>query len=146
MEEDKHLKQFASALSNLNSQVGKGILNFINSEYESQESFEKRKAHHKQKTMESEIKVCSKCRNQLNDIWEQRACTINLEIGIDCCGSDALFGYNNNIGFKHSSIQAGSGEQNIKIKTGGESEYKLCIDCHKQFVRTIGQFIKNDSN
>jgi len=93
-----------------------------------------------------DIIFCSKCGNELPDTWEQRACGISIEINIDCCSSDTLWGYDNNISFSHPSIQEGSGEQRIKIKTGNKSEYNLCIDCHKQFISTIGNWIKDDSN
>lgn len=85
---------------------------------------------------------CSKCNKVLPiDRWEQNSCYIELEIGIDCCGLDALFGSKHPV-FKHPAIQEGSNAQKLIIKSHTKSEYRLCWSCHRDFVKIVGDFIK----
>tara|TARA_R110000765_G_C18486404_1_gene553342 strand:- start:46 stop:468 length:423 start_codon:yes stop_codon:yes gene_type:complete len=92
----------------------------------------------------SERSCCSKCGKSLSTRWEESACHIKLEIGIDCCSTEALFGRDENIGFNHPAIKEGSGYQKVFIESRKESDYRLCWNCHRDFVKQVGTFLKND--
>ena len=87
---------------------------------------------------------CSKCGKSLSTRWEENACYIKLEIGIDCCSTEALFGRDEKIGFNHPAIKEGSGHQKVFIESRKESDYRLCWNCHRDFVKQVGTFLKND--
>jgi len=87
---------------------------------------------------------CSKCGKSLSTRWEESACHIKLEIGIDCCSTEALFGRDEKIGFNHPAIKEGSGYQKVFIESRKESDYRLCWNCHRDFVKLVGTFLKND--
>lgn len=87
---------------------------------------------------------CSKCGKPLSTRWEESACHIKLEIGIDCCSTEALFGSDEKMGFNHPAIKEGSGYQKVFIESRKESDYRLCWNCHRDFVKLVGTFLKND--
>lgn len=87
---------------------------------------------------------CSKCGKSLSTRWEENACYIKLEIGIDCCSTDALFGRDDKIGLNHPAIKEGSGYQKVFIESRKGSDYRLCWDCHRDFVKQVGTFLKDD--
>jgi len=86
---------------------------------------------------------CSKCGKDLLKRWEQNACNFRLTLNIDCQSTKALFGENENIGFKHPAIEDGSGFQGVVIKSGVDEDYRLCISCHRDFTKMIGDFLVN---
>ena len=86
---------------------------------------------------------CSKCGKELSKRWEQNACNFRLALNIDCCSTQALFGENEKIGFKHPAIEEGSGYQGVVIKSAVDSDYRLCISCHREFTKMIGDFLVN---
>lgn len=89
---------------------------------------------------------CSKCGKPLSTQWEENACYIKLEIGIDCCSTEALFGRDEKIGFNHPAIKEGSGYQKVFIESRKESDYRLCWNCHRDFVGLVGMFLKQIKN
>jgi ribosomal protein L37AE/L43A len=103
------------------------------------------KAHKIIKQHKIEQSCCSKCGKSISTRWEENACHIKLEIGIDCCSTEALFGEDfRKIGFNHPAIKEGSGYQKVLIESHQETDYRLCWSCHRQFVKRIGDFLKND--
>jgi hypothetical protein len=108
------------------------------------EELEKAQNIVKQQEIEQLRSCCSKCGKSLSTRWEENACHIKLEIGIDCCSTEALFGRDENIGFNHPAIKEGSGYQKVFIESRKESDYRLCWHCHRNFVKQVGDFLKND--
>lgn len=88
----------------------------------------------------SKRSCCSKCGKSLR--WQKKDHYIKLEIGIDCCSTEALFGKGEKIGFNHPAIKKGSGHQKLFIESKTESDYRLCRDCHKSFVKQVGNFLR----
>lgn len=88
--------------------------------------------------------ICAKCGEVIYDRWEQRSCSIDLKIKIDCMSTTALFGKHENINFDHPAIDSKkSGCQELFIKTGSLNKYYLlCWKCHRKFVGIIGDFLK----
>lgn len=56
----------------------------------------------------------------------------------------AGFGGDEKIGFNHPAIKEGSGYQKVFIESRKESDYRLCWHCHRDFVKMVGDFLKND--
>jgi ferredoxin-like protein FixX len=87
--------------------------------------------------------ICSKCGKELYKGWEQSACNFTLNLNIDCQSTKALWGEDENIGFEHPAIEEGSGYQGLKIVSGKDKDYRLCISCHRKFTKMIGDWLKN---
>lgn len=87
--------------------------------------------------------ICSRCGKELHKGWEQSACDFRLILNIDCQSTKALWGEDENIGFEHSAIEDGSGFQRLNIVSGSDKDYRLCISCHREFTKMIGDWLKN---
>lgn len=87
-------------------------------------------------------KICSRCGQKISTGWEQSSCNFDLSINIDCQSTQALFGDESNIGFDHPAIAEKSNFQHLHILSGGDNNYRLCCNCHRDFVRMVGNFLK----
>lgn len=87
--------------------------------------------------------ICSRCGKELYKGWEQSACNFVLSLNVDCQSTKALWGEDENIGFDHPAIEDGSGFQRLKIVSGSDKDYRLCISCHREFTKMIGDWLKN---
>ena len=86
---------------------------------------------------------CSRCGKELSTRWEQGACSFTLNLNIHSQSTKYLWGENENIGFKHPAIKKGNGYQNLIIESGTNKDYRLCMDCHEEFTKMVGNFLKN---
>lgn len=86
---------------------------------------------------------CSRCGKELSTRWEQSACNFILNLSIDCQSTKALWGENEQIGFEHPAIKEGSGYQKLTIESGVDKNYRLCWNCHRDFTKMIGDFLRN---
>lgn len=88
--------------------------------------------------------LCSRCGRKLSERWEQSVSNFTLDINIDCQSTEALWGEGENIGYEHPAIERGSGNQKLKIASGEDKDYRLCVSCHRKFTRMIGDWLRNE--
>lgn len=86
---------------------------------------------------------CSKCGGQLGNRWEYNANSFDLIIKVDCCSTQALWGNDyHEIEFNHPAIRKKSGYQELIFKSARNEPYRLCPSCNRDFIKMIGDFIR----
>lgn len=91
---------------------------------------------------------CSRCDDFIPDNWESKARSIKMDIHDDCLASEHLWGKEDakDIHFDHPALITDKcTEQIVKIQTGSHPhKYSLCRKCHHEFMRLIGDFLKEN--
>ena len=92
---------------------------------------------------------CSRCKNRIDTdrkfTWESDAMYANIVLGVSSVAHKKLWkGDALKYGLEHPAIGHGSGYQKVNINIGTSYPYKLCWDCHSEFVGMIGDFLKSE--
>lgn len=85
---------------------------------------------------------CSRCGKHITDNWEENMCTGDITMDVSCQSTTALWKKDEaEIKFNHPAL-VNQDYQKIKLSWGKEKPFKLCWYCQRDFIGTIGDFLK----
>ena len=91
------------------------------------------------------IGICSRCKTDFNQDWEACFNTFTLELSHWDYVEKAMFGDADPYKIKEWSWGAKIDERGatyIKVKSGTHSSYRLCRQCHDNFLKAVGDWFK----
>ncbi len=88
--------------------------------------------------------LCKKCGCIINDKnWEETVCTATIKITRPHSVQQALWGKDFTKYSNHPAVEkVEAGSQTMELKIG--HKYNICMSCHTDFVKMIGDFIGED--
>lgn len=82
---------------------------------------------------------CNKCGRKIGADWESQLSSGDMKITVSGQGSRILLGVNGD--YSHPALVSDD-PQVLQIRWGVNLTYRLCLDCHNNFVTHIGNFLK----